>query len=488
MDLERDQPRALSPYAIAAIASSLVLLVSLALAIYFIELRGAGLRAVMATGQAPEILVLFGIVGIVAIVGYLMVASAVRTSSPRTYRLLLRQALEDGLENAALDDELDDVPELRELLGMAASERARAQDVTQQLNALRRDVSDLHLGMEQSTRQLEPLAENLTTDVAQQMARLWNGLLAQALQAATRTSSSSVPPSAVAPPAFAPSAFAPPGAPPRVERRQSGGMSVDPGATGWPSAPLGQWASEPPQERREQPSAAETPIAGEPPALDSSEQIGPLEPELDRLWGIFAAKSRAAQSEPEASGSGGDAASIAPEGALLSGPVPAAPWGSVEDASEFAEPGGSGDTWGVIEPHGPVAQWNPAPSQGPVQQDWMTAPEPPAPAAPAPPAFGAGSRTARSGAASPLPVDPDADQDFEKLRFPHFVGKPVERIEGRVEVTYEADDENTSRLPDEALLFESEEESGPESGPASGRTGVDPIVDLRSLGAVEFDD
>jgi hypothetical protein len=484
MDLERDQPRVLSPYAIAAIASSLVLLVSLALAIYFIELRGAGLRALMATGQAPEILVLFGIVGIVAIVGYLMVASAVRTSSPRTYRLLLRQALEDGLENAAIDDELDDVPELRELLGMAASERARAQDVTQQLNALRRDVSDLHLGMEQSTRQLEPLAENLTSDVAQQMARLWNGLLAQALQAATRTPSAApIAPSAVAPPTFAA-----PEARPREERRKSAGMQVDPGATEWPSAPPNQWVSERPQDRREQPSAVETPSAGEPPTRESSERSVPLESELDRLWGIFAAKSRTAQSEPEASGSSGDAASIAPEGALYSEPVPEAPWGSVEDASEFAAPGGSADTWGVIEPHGPVAQWNPPPSPGPVQQDWMTAPEPPAPAAPAAPASGAGGRTARSGEAPLLPVDPDADQDFEKLRFPHFVGKPVGHIDGRVEVTYEADDENTSRLPDEALLFEAEEESGPESGPKLGRTGVDPIVDLRSLGAVEFDD
>jgi hypothetical protein len=110
----------------------------------------------------------------------------------------------------------------------------------------------------------------------------------------------------------------------------------------------------------------------------------------------------------------------------------------------------------------------------------MTAPEPPTPAAPVAPPSGAERRASRPGQAPPGPVDAEADPEFEKLRFPRFVGKPVGRIEGRVEVTYEADDENASRIPDETLLFEAEEESGP--------APVDPIVDLRSLGAVEFDD
>ena len=504
MDLER-QPRALSPHSIAAMASALVLLVSLGLGVYFIEVRGSGLQAVMATGQAREIFVLFAFVGIVTIVGHLAVASAVRVSSPRTYRLLLRQALEDGLENAALDDELDDVPELRELLEMAATERARAQEITQQLQAVRRDLSELLVGMERSRSQLEPLRADQTSDIALKMAQLWNALVEQARRV--------------------------PAMPP------AGAVFVAPA----PAAPL----------------AVAQQAGAAPPVLDESAQrLGRLESELGKLWDVLAGRSAAAESIPP----------LAPEALLQPEPelpATAASWGTVEapipgpvggdllesvtavddafapdrplagemrtrssvweprglmeplgtaaapsaavppraseprrgsEPSVASDPSSAAVPWNLAEPlsasaaaspfaapsdvemQSPTARsgvWDPSglvPPRGPAEDRRQ-----PGPASTVPPSPGWGRAAAGSPAAAAAPPE----EDFDKLRFPHFVGKPVGRIAGRVEVTYDADGDTPSRLPDETLLFEPEDES-----PAEG----EPIVDLRSLGAVEFDD
>jgi hypothetical protein len=80
------------------------------------------------------------------------------------------------------------------------------------------------------------------------------------------------------------------------------------------------------------------------------------------------------------------------------------------------------------------------------------------------------------------PVPPAAAQPrLEDTAFPHFVGKPVRPIPDRLEVTYEGNQgEEVVDLPASALLFE------PESHGSSLTAESEPI-DLRSLGATEFD-
>jgi hypothetical protein len=70
---------------------------------------------------------------------------------------------------------------------------------------------------------------------------------------------------------------------------------------------------------------------------------------------------------------------------------------------------------------------------------------------------------------------------LEDTAFPHFVGRPVRPIPDRLEVTYEGNQgEEVVDLPASALLFESEADVNPLA--ADGEP-----IDLRSLGATEFD-
>jgi hypothetical protein len=70
---------------------------------------------------------------------------------------------------------------------------------------------------------------------------------------------------------------------------------------------------------------------------------------------------------------------------------------------------------------------------------------------------------------------------FDDIEFPHFVGRPPRPVADRVEVTYDGQDgEEVVELPASALLFESDA-TGPE--PAAS----EPVLDLRSLGALEFE-
>ena len=86
----------------------------------------------------------------------------------------------------------------------------------------------------------------------------------------------------------------------------------------------------------------------------------------------------------------------------------------------------------------------------------------------------------------PLGASPaDGLPRFEDIDFPHFVGKPVQAVPERVEVTYESHpNEEVVDLPSSALLFESEADVEPESETSEPEDGV---LDLRSLGAREFD-
>ena len=100
-----------------------------------------------------------------------------------------------------------------------------------------------------------------------------------------------------------------------------------------------------------------------------------------------------------------------------------------------------------------------------------TGPQPPPQCSPRPAPLSA--RVAVPGPELPFAAPPAR---FEDIQFPHFVGRPVEPITDRLEVTFEAQDGGEpADLPDGALLFEAEDEEANE-----------PIVDLRALGAVEI--
>lgn len=90
-----------------------------------------------------------------------------------------------------------------------------------------------------------------------------------------------------------------------------------------------------------------------------------------------------------------------------------------------------------------------------------------------------GSPAAPMTSSAPMKAAPDspapASPSFES-HFPHFVGRPVEQLEGRVEVSFEG----TPRERPEARRRE-----GSAKPPAPEGT---PVFDIRSLGALEFDE
>jgi hypothetical protein len=169
-----------SPHSIAAVASSLVLLVGFGVGAYFVELRGMGIQALLASEQLSEILIVCGVVAVFALVAQIAIAGSIGSASSSGFdRRLLRRVLEMDPEDPELLDDSHLPGDMRQLVRTVSTEKARAREATHQLQILRQEINELAKGMERSVETRDPLREEQASETTARVARLWNGLMAE---------------------------------------------------------------------------------------------------------------------------------------------------------------------------------------------------------------------------------------------------------------------------------------------------------------------
>jgi hypothetical protein len=528
-----------SPHSVAAVASMMVLLVGVAVGAYFVEFRGDGLQALMSGVHAQEILMLFGGLAVCTLLTQFMVAGTARPSgSQGNVRDMVRAVLDLDPNNPNATRQLQSNPE-----------KGAKIEAMQQLQAQRREIAALLKGMERSAVTGDPLREEQGNEVCNQLAGFWNAMLRDA-PAPAASAPSAPAPTMLGPGSPEPGVvslneaaeLAAPSAPEavtqRVERIEASletlrcmvhelsqassashaglqDVSVDP--TAFPAL----FAPEPESERSDVPEMPEREVGlGAVSQTPPDDEESPSSPSAYHEWNSAQARADlpsvdAGRAEPlpglESSGLAeptgspgiGDAlpvvGSTALDDALLSSPpgTSTAAIGSHESempqlsTSQFPEE----PAHEALPPVAPSFGVEPPPSSSPemppTDVSFGAAPTPPA-TAPQP------------DAGTPqTPTDGDVDREFAQ-HFPHFVGQPVDSAEGQVEVTYDPNAQPSKEPPQPTPRPQTPRtvQPSPPSGseeattqPAVPAASSNPrpfpesqVIDLRSLGAVEFED
>ncbi len=507
-----------SPHTTALMASFAVLLTGSALCTYFVQVRGAGWSAMLAGSLGPELVIVCVAIVALALVVHLSVARALGVAqNAQAPRMMIRRALE-VLDAERLDaTELEDVPaEVRDLVAAFATQKSREQQLERELQAMHRGTRELVQRLEQSGAKLESLSAEATDELAIRVARAWNPLVEQVRL--SRDAARAMP--AAAP--FSPAAL--------FAREDSGPEAQVEEAPGDVARRLGElesnlsmlWnemrglqtfvpetsevpgkfspASQPPpplpipmQMSESRPMPAAPPPLSEPPALVTLPETRTFE--ALQVVPTFAAMPEIV-AEPEAIVSPWTAPEMPAFDSIESVPVSQAEdirWATSEvlqpDRSSKASESGYFEWTGQSTQKGSWKLRDEAPEEvrrseeakaeaaaPPVFVD-DTYPElpprlqgkPPGMAMPASPPMASSGPPATPGVASP---------SFES-HFPHFVGKPVQQLDGRVEVSFEG---STSERPEARRAKESARRSVPET------PGATPKFDLHSLGALEIDE
>ncbi|MFQ5600983.1 MAG: hypothetical protein ACE5G2_10585 [Candidatus Krumholzibacteriia bacterium] len=528
---EQRSSRSPSPHSVAAIASSLVLVVGLGVGTYFVELRGEGFQALMASSQALEVLILFGALAAIAITAHIAVAAAVSQSrSVSAYRSLVQRALEIDHSDPGILHEFAGVPELHDLVNMLMAEKSQWHELCGQIETLHDEISGLVSGMERSASSLGPMREEPLGEFGQKVTTLWNALV-ERVRAAEATSASAAEPSepvellqldtddvmVMVNDASAARQDI------EVLSVRLGRLEHDlqrlrgPGGEGAPQAVAVESAA------AEAKALAERLGAGTSPASDAPDAAArPQSPPRTFSDAVqFSGSSLRPETLPHAEPRGVDElarvspaapGAFGPQGRPVAGGTPVAagsprPGEPTPDAVRFSEWAG-GDTVPGADTSASSAGMSPSPFQARDPERFGPQPDsraashggtsmssglpsglpdaggPPRGSAPHQPSsfqsrpFAEPPGVSAAPPAEQVPGLGGREPRFEDLDFPHFVGRPVVESEDRVEVTYDTDPgQAPEELPDGSLLFEPEPD---------GSTGDEPVVDLRSLGAVEF--
>jgi hypothetical protein len=401
---------------VALTASTVVLVAGVAAVAWFVEVRGAGVGAMLAGPQALDLAIVVGVTIALSVAAHFVVANGLRAAAGGGERVLLRRALEIDVTDPDVVREFESLPELRELVATLVTEKAHVRDLSDRLEAVRGEIDAVTEGMRRSTTSLSRLREEGASALGVQIAVLWNGL---------------------------------------VERVRHAEEQVAQAA-----------------ERGASASAAD----GDLEALVS--RLDELESDLARLRTALAAPTRDAGIEVEAE--------------TWSVPDPSrSPVPHVAPASLFIEEDADAPVVGM-QPVAPgdiefVTRGSETPAY-----DALPAESAPSMRNPAAVGLGTPGAAASGRQATPVAVPVHAGTNvpalaraaasepaFEEMPFPRFVGRSQPSPSDRVEVTYEQAAEDAVELPASALFFESE----PESEPASDEK----VLDLRSLGAREFE-
>jgi hypothetical protein len=513
--------KSMSPHTTALMASFAVLLTGSAVSTYFVQVRGVGWSALFAGSLGPELVIVCGAMAALAVVVHLSVARALGAAqNAQTPRMMIRRALEvlDAPEFGAT--ELEDLPtEVRDLVAAFAAQKSREQQLERELQAMHRGTRELVQRLEQSGAKLESLNAEAKDELATRVARAWNPLVEQVRL--SRDQARAMP----AAPPFSPAAlFAreESDSGPRVEEtsgdvaRRLGELESNLSML-WnemrglqafvpetSEAPANfPTASQPPllnalQKSESRPMPAAPPMPPpmfEPPALVTLPETRTFEA-LQVVPGFAAMPEVVA--EPEAIVSPWTAPEMPAFDSVESVPVSPAEdirWATSEvlqpDRSTKASESGYFAWTGQSTQEGSWKLRDEAPEELRRSDEEKTKAEaaaphvfvddtypelpprlpaaPPGTAMPASPPMAAPMAPATPGVASP---------SFES-HFPHFVGKPVQQLDGRVEVSFEG---STSERPEAPRAGGTAKRSGPET------PGATPKFDLHSLGALEIDE
>lgn len=197
----RQKKGAASPPAVAAMASSLVLVVGLGVTAYFVEVRGTGFVGELQGARGLEILVLLAALGAVAVTTQLAVAAAARqVRGGQAVRQLLQRALALDSTDPDARREFESVPEVRDLVAMLVAEKTQVRDLGDRVEMLRGEMDGLAEGMRRSAADLGRMRREGLSDVGLAIAASWNALLdrvKEAIRAPAESAAESAP-SAVA--------------------------------------------------------------------------------------------------------------------------------------------------------------------------------------------------------------------------------------------------------------------------------------------------
>jgi hypothetical protein len=482
---EARDSRSQSPHGVAMLAALLVLGAGFGVGAYFVELRGIGLSALLAGDLAPELVLLAGAVLAMAVVVQLHVARAARRADPtRALRTMLRQALsclEAGDGEPVAPQGLP--AEMHDLVGVVAAEKNRTQEARREVQAMRREVNELLLGLERSAAAHEPLREDTQSEFGQRVARAWNDLLER--RESSRRQTAPDPDSMNLDLGTSPLRMPQEAAAAELQSL---------------SARLSRLEASVEQLRDAVRSSSMAPASAARPGMQPSVLAVPELPASEALADLrFATRPTLHRPAPEVRDEAAPSAFAPHEDTYFAGAAPEAASDEIAHSrSEVAPPSTPASASGYHEWTGRSAaqqgSWR-------LQEEAETALQSQQPETDAgfertptfgatPPAFVDDTYVAAPGA-RPLELqrstpfqeahEPEANepspetQADEEFRFPHFVARPGGGVEGRVAVTFEGG-AAAGAAP------------APAGGEAAGPAGRSLIVDLRELGAVELEE
>lgn len=167
-----------TPHALGALAGTLVLAVGIGLAAYFIEVRGTGVRVEWMSGHGPELGIVAGALIAASLAAHLAIANlAQRLRSSSRHRQLLHHALEVDYADPEVLRRFDVIPDLRELVGLVASEKSQSREQSDRIETLRGELRGLVEGMQRSAVDLGRLREEGSSELGLLAVATWNSLL-----------------------------------------------------------------------------------------------------------------------------------------------------------------------------------------------------------------------------------------------------------------------------------------------------------------------
>lgn len=168
----------ISPQSVGALAGALVFVASAGLALYFVEVRGTGVRVEWMSGHGPELGILGGVVLAVSLAAHLAVAGlGQRLRSSSRHRQLLHHALEVDYADPDVVRRFSSIPDLRELVGLIVSEKSQNRDLEDRVEALRGEFRSLVEGMQRSSLDLGRMREESASELGMLAVATFNGLL-----------------------------------------------------------------------------------------------------------------------------------------------------------------------------------------------------------------------------------------------------------------------------------------------------------------------
>jgi hypothetical protein len=199
--MRRSKDSGPTPHSVGALAAVLVFAVGVGLCAYFIEVRGTGVRVEWMSGHGPELGIVAGALIVMSLAAHLAIANlAQRLRSSSRYRQLVHHALEVDYADPEVLRRFDSIPDLRELVGLIASEKAQNRESSDRIETLRGELRGLVEGMQRGALDLGRMREESASELGMLAVATWNSLLERTRAAEAKLAAAAATPAAAAAP------------------------------------------------------------------------------------------------------------------------------------------------------------------------------------------------------------------------------------------------------------------------------------------------